>query len=414
MRRHVKDFLNENGYNIAMKRILFILIVLLVGVAAFQRYGGGGAGFINDQVQGVIQRFLPERKASPTKAPYRVTQETETAITSHEERIVAVIEKTLPSVVTIGIKATTRTRDRLQIDPFNPFEPFRRVPGQERTIERNIGSGFILTEDGLIITNRHVVEFEDATYNVLTNDGKQYDVDRIYRDPLNDLAILKINANNLKPLTLGDSNKLRLGQYAIAIGTPLGEFRNTVTTGVISGLGRGITAGSPFEGYVEKLDNVIQTDAAISPGNSGGPLLNSSGQVIGVNTAVSSEGQNIGFAIPSNVVKQLVDSFNRRGGSFERPYIGVRYKIIDRQTAVLNELVEGAYVIEVLPNSPAAKAGVQEEDIIIQFDGRRIQGQDDQGLAKLILEKNVGDQVSLRVWRNGETRDLTVTLEANR
>ncbi|MCX7996481.1 MAG: trypsin-like peptidase domain-containing protein [Patescibacteria group bacterium] len=393
-----------------MKKILIVAVLVLIGVAAFQRYGGDPE-FLNS----ALRQFIPtQQRTSPTAAPFKVETKTDASITDHEQRVIAVIRNALPSVVTIGIKATTRTRDQFQIDPFNPFQPFRRVPGEERTIERNIGSGFILTEDGLIITNRHVVDVEGATYNVLTDDGKQYDVEKIYRDPLNDLAILKINANNLKPLPLGDSSKLQLGQYAIAIGTPLGEFRNTVTTGIISGLGRGITAGSPFEGYVEKLDNVIQTDAAISPGNSGGPLLNSSGQVIGVNTAVSSEGQNIGFAIPSAVVKELVDSFNQRGGSFERPYIGVRYKIIDRQTAVLNELVEGAYVIEVLPGSPADKAGLQEEDIIIQFDGKRLQGQDDQGLAKMVLQKSVGDVISLRVWRNGNTIDLNLTLEANK
>ncbi|MBI2051318.1 PDZ domain-containing protein, partial [Candidatus Roizmanbacteria bacterium] len=205
-----------------------------------------------------------------------------------------------------------------------------------------------------------------------------------------------------------------LGQLAIAIGTPLGQFTNTITVGIISGLGRGITAGSPFEGYVEKLDNVIQTDTAISPGNSGGPLLNSNGQVIGVNTAIAQEGQNIGFAIPVNVVKELIDNFQKQGGRFERPYIGVRYRMIDRKTALLNKVVQGAYVIEVVEDSPAQKAGVQEEDIITEFDGKGVNGDDNQGLARLILQKKIGDSVSLKIWRNGDTKNLRLTLEASK
>ena len=218
-------------------------------------------------------------------------------------------------------------------------------------------------------------------------------------------------AGGLKALKLGDSSKLKLGQLVIAIGTPLGEFTNTVTSGIISGLGRGITAGSPFEGYVEKLDNVIQTDAAISPGNSGGPLLNSKGEAIGINTAIAQEGQNIGFAIPINVVKQLIDDFNKKGGSFERPYIGLRYKMVDKQTAILNDVVEGAYIIEVIKGSPAEKAALDVEDIITEFDNERVKGNDDQELARLINDKKVGDRVNIKVWRQGKVLEKTVTLE---
>jgi S1-C subfamily serine protease len=289
----------------------------------------------------------------------------------------------------------------------------RQVPGTNKKIEQNIGSGFIIAEDGLLITNKHVVADTEATYKVLTNDNKKYDVVKIYRDPLNDLAILKINATGLKPLKLGDSSRLKLGQLTIAIGTPLGEFTNTVTSGIISGLGRGITAGSPFEGYVEKLDNVIQTDAAISPGNSGGPLLNSQGEVIGINAAIATEGQNIAFAIPVNVIKNLIEKFKNQGYNFERPYLGIRYKMIDKQTALMNDVVEGAYVTEVIKNSPAEKAGIQQEDIITEFDGKKINGTDDQGLANIILEKKVGDKVVLKLWRNKEMKTVTVTLEAS-
>ncbi len=396
-----------------MKRFIFIVAIILIGLAVIQRYSSNNTFFNN--VNQALQNILPNANvASPSASPYRIEQKSgPSTITDHEKIITEVIEKSLPSVVTIGIKATARTQDQFELDPFNPFEPFRRVPGEERTIERNIGSGFIVSADGLIISNRHVVDVEEATYTVLTNDGKEYAVEQIYRDPLNDLSILKINANNLTPLPIGDSSKLKLGQSVIAIGTPLGEFTNTVTTGIISGVGRGITAGSPFEGYVEKLDNVIQTDAAINPGNSGGPLLNSNGEVIGVNTAVAGASQNISFAIPSNVVRELIDGFNQRGGSFDRPYIGVRYRMIDTETAVLNDLVQGAYVLEVIESSPADTAGIQEEDIIMEFDGKKVEGGDDQGLAKLILEKTIGDTIAVRLWRNGEVLSLNLTLESN-
>ena len=335
----------------------------------------------------------------------------EKKVVVYEESVItSVVEKSLPAVVTITVKKTTISGDFFEFDPFNPFSPFRRIPGQRRKVERNIGSGFIVDSSGLIITNKHVVSDTDASYQVLTSDNKKYDVLKIYRDPLNDLAILKINASGLKTLTLGDSNNLKLGQLVIAIGTPLGEFTNTVTSGIISGLGRGITAGSPFEGYVEKLDNVIQTDAAINPGNSGGPLLNSQGEVIGVNTAIAQEGQNIGFAIPSNVVKSLLDKFQKQGGSFERPFLGVRYQMIDRQTALLNDVVEGAYVVEVVENSPAEKAGIEIEDIIIEFAGNKVKDNKKNSLANLILERKVGETVSLKVWRNGEIKTLNVTL----
>ena len=234
-------------------------------------------------------------------------------------------------------------------------------------------------------------------------------MEKIYRDPANDLAILKINADELQPVEMGDSSKLKVGQFVIAIGTALGEFRHTVTTGVVSGLGRGITAGSPFEAVAERLDNVIQTDAAINPGNSGGPLLNSAGQVIGVNTAISQEGQNIGFALPINIVMEAIDNFNQTG-QFNRPYLGVRYRMIDQKTAIMNEVPQGAFVQEVITETPAGKGGVEEGDIIIRLGGEKVTG-DDTGLAKLISKHKVGDKIEVVVWREGEEKTLTVTLE---
>lgn len=229
-----------------------------------------------------------------------------TAVTKSESTMVNSISGAIPSVVTI--KATQEsTSYSLEFDPSNPFSPYKRTPTTSKT-EQNIGSGFIVTQNGNIVTNKHVISDEQATYSVITNDKKEYPVKKLYKDPNNDIAILKIDANNLKPITLDDSKNLKLGESVIAIGTPLGEFTNTVTSGIISGLGRGITTGSYYNGYVEKLDNVIQTDAAINPGNSGGPLLNSNGKVIGINTAIASGGQNIGFAIPVNIIKTFINN----------------------------------------------------------------------------------------------------------
>lgn len=329
-------------------------------------------------------------------------------IVSEESVITQVVEKMSPSVVTVSMSKSRSIGSMFEIDPLDPFNIFRETPRGQQQTQQDIGSGFIIAPDGMIVTNKHVVSDTNAKYKVITKDDKTYDVEKVYRDPTNDLAILKIGASNLTPVALGDSSKIKVGQLAIAIGTALGEFRQTVTVGVVSGLGRGITAGSPFEGYVERLDNVIQTDAAINPGNSGGPLLNSAGQVIGINTAVSSEGQNIGFAIPINVIKDALDNFNKTG-KFQRPYIGVRYKIITRDLALINEVPEGAYVQEVVEGSPAAKSGIKQEDIVTKIDGVKVTDENG-GLAKLIAGKKVGDKISIDIWRDGETKKLSVTI----
>ena len=330
-------------------------------------------------------------------------------VLKEENLVIDVVDRVSPSVVTVGISTTRNTARVFEIDPFDPFNIFRQNPGsREQKIEQDIGSGFIVTDDGLIVTNKHVVAETGAKYRVFTKDDKQYEVEKIYRDPANDLAILKITASGLTPVEMGDSSKLKVGQFAIAIGTALGEFRNTVTTGVVSGLGRGITAGSPFEGFAEKLDNVIQTDAAINPGNSGGPLLNSAGQVVGINTAVASGGQNIGFALPINVVKEALENFNSTG-QFSRPFLGVRYKTIDQKLALLNDVPQGAYLVEVVSGSPADKARLIKGDIITKIDGTKIVGQDGE-VAKVIGKKKVGDTISVSYFRDGEEKTLNVTL----
>ncbi|MBI5019666.1 trypsin-like peptidase domain-containing protein [Candidatus Gottesmanbacteria bacterium] len=378
-----------------LQRILILtaLALLLIG------------GTVSTGILGLNWQYVNQLLKMP-KGTTGITIPTDKIKVVEEENVITgVVERVSPSVVTVGIQQTRSVGDIFEFNPFNPSENSPR----RSTIEQDIGSGFVITTDGLIVTNKHVVSVPNAKYRVMTKDNKTYDVVKIYRDPDNDLAIVKINPSGevLKPIEMGDSDKLKVGQMAIAIGTALGEFRNTVTVGVISGVGRGITAGGPFDGGAEKLDNVIQTDAAINPGNSGGPLLNSAGQVIGVNTAVSAEGQGIGFALPINVVKEAVNNFNTTG-QFNRPFMGVEYRMVTRQIAVLNEIPEGAYIMDVVGNSPAERAGIEPEDIITKIAGEKVTESND--LARIVGKKKVGDRIAITVWRNEKEVELTLTL----
>lgn len=331
-------------------------------------------------------------------------------VISEESVVIDVYKKSTPSVVTV---AATDNNPAIT-NPNDPFSFFFNEQQQKTkpSEPQNIGSGFVVDASGIIISNKHVVDDKTLTYTVITSTNKKYAVDKIYRDPLNDVAILKITpkGETLTPLTLGDSDTLQVGQLAIAIGTPLGQFTNTVTTGVISGLGRGITAGSQFQGFVEQLDNVIQTDAAINPGNSGGPLLNSKGEVIGVNTAVSQNGQNIGFALPISIVKDSLKNFTTNG-QITRPYLGVAYKMLSQDLAIQNNLVQGAYVQSVVSDSAADKAGIKNGDVIIAIDGTKVQTDSSQ-LSKYIASKKVGDSITITVFRDGKSQDIKATLEA--
>lgn len=317
-------------------------------------------------------------------------------IVSEESVVIDIVEKISPSVVTVGIEQ--------RIINFDPFDFFGRP--QSREEEQDIGSGFIVSENGLIITNKHVVAAA-GKYKVITYDGKKYDVESIYRDPVNDIAIVKIPASGLKPVEMGDSSKTKVGQLVVAVGTPLGEFRGSVTKGIVSGIGRGITAGSAFRGFAEELDDVIQTDAAINPGNSGGPLVNSSAQVIGVNTAVASGAENIGFALPINIIKESIENFNKNG-QFNRPYLGIAYKTLSRDLAILNNVPQGAYIQDIVTGSPAQKAGIAKGDIIISIDGKKI-GEEFE-VATIISSRKIGDIITLSLWRDGKTLELKATL----
>lgn len=364
-----------------MRRFLIIILVIfIIVVSAF-----GGA------------KLFPAIKFKPAeKEIYR-------EVLNEENAVIKVVDAVTPSVVTIGIKKTQKTID--------PMSFFFNSQINEQLIEENIGSGFIISkEEGLVITNRHVVDDLEAEYKIITADNQELVAQKIYRDQINDMAIIKVSppAEGFKAVKLGDSDNLKVGQTVIAIGTALGEFRSTVTTGVISGLGRGIDAGSAWGGMSERLDNVIQTDAAINPGNSGGPLLNSSGEVIGVNVAVSQAGQNISFAIPINIVKEAINTFEATG-KFSRPYLGVRYQMLTAKTALLNNVPQGAYVVELVKDSPAEKGGLKTGDIVMQIDELKLD--DNNGIAEVIAKKKVGEEIKLKVYRDGQEITIKVKLE---
>lgn len=350
--------------------------------------------------------------------------------TSQEEATIKVVKDASPAVVSIVV---TKDVPKLELYYENPFEEFERFFGQpfdfqtpqyrqKGTEKKEVGggTGFIVSEQGMVLTNAHVVSDEEADYTVLTNDGKKYPAKVLARDKLRDLAVMKIEGKESFPtLKLGDSDNLQIGQTVIAIGNALGEFKNTVSVGVISGLGRKVTAGGG--GSVETLEDVIQTDAALNPGNSGGPLLNLKGEVIGVNFAIAQQAENIAFTIPINKAKKDIEQVEKFG-KISYPYLGVQYLLLNEEIQLERNLPtgQGAWITRwakdesdnwqltdnpaVVPGTAAAKAGLRENDIILEFNNEKITL--DNTLAKIIAKHNPGDRVVLSVLRNG--RDLNV------
>ncbi len=375
-----------------MRRLIVALIVLIVLLA------------IGSELSKYASNFT---LFNPLVQPEKVE------VVSEESVTIADVKKIGPSVVTVEELQTPQQSNTFNFGPFQIFGFGQEQPQQSQTPQvTGVGSGFIVSSDGLVVTNKHVVADVGVQYDVVLSTGQKYTVQKVYRDPLNDIALLKISTSDnpgvtLKPASLGDSSKLQVGQYVVAIGTALGEFRNTVTTGVISGIGRAVTAGDQFQGYVENLNNVIQTDAALNPGNSGGPLVDSAGNVIGINTAIAQNGQNIGFTLPINIVKDSIANFNQTG-QFNRPFLGVTYTMLTKQVALLNGVVQGAYVTNVSSGSPAESAGIQTGDIIIKIDNQQVDVSNE--LSTIIAKKKPGDRISITVWRNGKTVDFSATL----
>lgn len=383
---------------------LFIaMIILSLVFGAF----GGSAATIYIAKNGKLSNYLTQNFGN-----------NKVITISENSSIIDVVNKSRPAVVSIVV-----TKDLSKIpgygspfgnDFFSPFFGFPSGGSGEQQV--GAGSGFLVSSDGLIFSNKHVVDDLQASYTVLTNDGKKYDAQILARDPVNDLAILKIDIKDAPFLEIADSNQLKVGQVVVAIGNALGEYQNSVTSGIVSGIGRSITAGS-FAAS-ETLEGVIQTDAAINPGNSGGPLLNLAGQVIGINTAVDMQGQLVGFAIPSNDAQKALASF-QKNGKITRPFLGVRYMMITKVLADSQKLPRdyGALIVRgeevtdfaVLPGSPADKAGLMENDIILEVNGTKIEGENT--LARLLKPFNSSDEVEIKIYSKGNEKTLKVKLE---
>jgi serine protease Do len=350
-------------------------------------------GLIGGIVGGyVLIRYLPG--SIPVSKQSVVLQESSAAVD--------VAKKVSPSVVSI----TTTS----QSSGFSFF-------GTSQS-EEGAGTGIIVSSNGMIMTNNHVIAGA-SEIDVFTSGGKEYkNAHVVATDTTNDLAFIQISASGLPAATLGDSSNVQVGTEVIAIGNALGQYQNTVTQGIISGIGRPVAAGDEGDDSVEQLQNLFQTDAAINPGNSGGPLVNVGGQVIGINTAVASDAQGIGFAIPINEAKQELQSVQSQG-TISRPYLGVYYVPVTQAFASDNNLPvsNGAYISgdsgsgtpAVVSGSPAAQAGLQQGDIITKVGSQSISQSNT--LSVLISKYKVGAKVQLTYIRSGKTQTVTVTLQ---
>jgi len=319
---------------------------------------------------------------------------------------VQVAKKVCPAVITIVI-----TKDLPKVEGFYFFPLWDEqmvLPKLKKEKEKTKiggGSGFIVSPDGYVLTCHHVVSDTTADYTVILDPQHKFEAEIVARDPLVDIAVLKIKGKNLPFLELGDSNEIELGEEVLAIGNPLGEFEDTISAGIISGLSRKITAygGTPFK--ATSLRGLIQTDAAINPGNSGGPLVNMEGKAIGINTAMVLGAENIGFAIPINYAKPILEEVMKYG-KIKRPFFGVRYVILNENMKTLYNLPVnyGALITResfgeraVIKDSPADKAGIKEDDILLEANGEKIT--EDNTLADILSKFKVGDEITFKVLR---------------
>ncbi|HOX29993.1 MAG TPA: trypsin-like peptidase domain-containing protein [Candidatus Paceibacterota bacterium] len=399
--------------------VWFFLALVIMALAA--GFIAGGAYYRS------ALDYLKKANILPQNSPM---EETGTALseeqpqyvpqTTQEETIVGVVRDYSPAVVSIIISKDVPVIEKYYISPFEGFEGFPRMEipqyRQKGTELQQVGggSGFIVASDGMIVTNRHVVSDDEAEYTVYTQDGKKYPARVLAKDSIQDIAVLKIEGTEpFSTVKLGDSNNIQIGQTVIAIGNALGEFNNTVSVGVISGLSRTITAGGG--GTTETLENIIQTDAAINSGNSGGPLFNLKGEVIGVNTAMAGNAQNIGFAIPVNVAVRDINQV-KSNGKITYPFLGVNYTIIDDTIQKENNLPVnyGAWIISsdkssaVVAGSAAEIAGLKNKDIILEFAGEKI-GKNNT-LSSAIMKRSPQDKVILKIMRDGQTLELEAIL----
>lgn len=393
---------------------------------------GAVFGFLGGAVGGLFGSFYLAKNPEARKI-FRLKEdasENRNITLNEDSAVIDVARQAGPAVVSIVISKDLNKIPGYSLNPFGDdpfFNFFFGGSGQQQQQQQSgpnvqevgAGTGFLVSSDGMILTNKHVVEDTQASYTVLTQDGKKYDAKVLARDPVNDLAIVKIDIQDAPKLDLAESSKLQVGQRVIAIGNSLGQYQNTVTTGIVSGIGRKITAGS--ETGSEELSGVIQTDAAINPGNSGGPLLNIAGQVVGINTAIDQQGQLVGFALPSNDAQKALDIY-RKNGKITRPFLGIRYIMITKELADQEKLPKtyGALILRgssmtdfaVVPGSPADKAGLVENDIILEADGKRLD--ENNALGDALKNYNPGDTLNLKVYHKGEEKNVSLALGENK
>jgi len=424
-------------------RISTIIVVSVVTSAVFSTAFGFAAGFVagNEQWNAAFLAAMPQPVRSllaPPEAPVGPERYTLPflrgslrPVTGQERAVVDAVKKASPAVVSIVVSKDVPVMEQYfggipdENDYFQQF--FRDFPGMNFGIpqyrqngtekqEVGAGSGFFVSADGYLVTNRHVVSDESAEYTVITQDGKKFPAEVVGRDTVNDIAMLKVEGEAFPFISFGDSDQIEVGQSVIAIGYALGRFGNTVSLGIVSGVQRSIEAGDGFN-QAESLFDVIQTDAAINPGNSGGPLLNLKGEAIGVNVAIVEGSQSIGFALPINDVRKVVDSL-KATGKIVRPFLGVRYVQINKELQKANQLSvdHGALVVRgekntdlaVMPGSPADIAGIVENDIILEIEGKEIT--EDYPLQLAITKFGVGDTISLKILHKGQEKTVEVTL----
>lgn len=423
----------KNKTKFTFKEVIVVSIVVSFLTSALAGFIAGGLGYnlIKNMnlAKEIGQKFSLSQSAEEEKASLAVD------ILSQEEAVVEVVKEVSPAVVNIIVTKDIPIMERYfqEYNPFGNDDFFRQFFGddffspfsfqvpqyrEERREEVEIGggTGFIISSDGLILTNKHVVNDEEANYTVLTNEGKKISAEVLARDPIQDIAILKIDKSNLPVVELGDSDELQIGQTVIAIGNALGEFRNTVSVGVISGLKRSIMTSSGF-GQIEELSEVIQTDAAINQGNSGGPLLNLKGEAIGINVAMAQGAENIGFALPINKAERDIEQV-KEYGKISYPFLGIRYIPITEEIQKENNLSvdygiliirgEEREELAVVPGSPADKAGLVENDIILEINDRKINQEN--SLSQLIQQYQVGELIRLKVLHKGEEKIVEVRL----
>jgi S1-C subfamily serine protease len=412
-----KEIIKKKKTNIIPPKFWIIVILVMFISSIFGGFFGFMAGGFSGVLSDKIKNKFGEKIGFGENKEIKVENG---SVFQEESSVIEVVAKNSPAVVNIVITKDVPKFKNNGFDFF--FNPFGVESYSQETEKQKIGggSGFFVSSDGMIVTNKHVISDQEAQYTVITSDEKEYQAIVLARHPSLDIAIIKIEGKDFPVLTLGDSDALKVGQSAIAIGNSLGEFSNSVSLGIISGLKRDITAGSSW-GDSEKLTNIIQTDAAINPGNSGGPLLDIRGNVIGINVAVAQGVENIGFALSVNDIKKTIEQV-RNNGKISTPFLGIRYILLDEEIQKENNLPYnyGALIsrgekitdFAVIPGSPADKAGLIENDIILEINGKKVTA--DNQINITISTLNVGDKVNLKIWRKGNEKELEVILEERR